>query len=286
MRARKLYSSNVLDPATGVNFAEHTVFSASTQLHSHDFMELFIITGGKTGHLLNGKKQFPGKNTLVFIRPDDAHCYFDASEDCRLVNLAFHTRLFDKMTVFSGMEKAFGKLLEGETPQMELTDLQTELAARRMSEANGCAKKKPEIARAKFRALLLDIFISMAEMNKPGKHEDAIPEWLNSLCGEMNKQENVIRGLPALKKKANCSYEHLCRVFKKYLNKTPTEFINMNRLDSAAAMLSGTDEKINTVALDCGFENLSHFYHLFKEKFGTSPARYRRETRKSAIPMT
>jgi AraC-like DNA-binding protein len=33
---------------------------------------------------------------------------------------------------------------------------------------------------------------------------------------------------------------------------------------------------VSQVALDCGFEDLSHFSRAFKEKFGTSPANYRK----------
>lgn len=286
MSVIKLNSQNVLNPVTGLNYADHTVFSASTQLHCHDFMELFIIVKGKTGHLLNGKKHFLEKNTLAFIRPDDEHCYFDSSKDCRLINLAFSIRFFNGMALFLGIEDFFESLLEEEAPHMELTELQTRLAARRMFEANACIGKDPELSKAKFRSLLLDIFADIAETKRLNRRENTIPEWLNQLCAEMKKDKNMINGLPVLKKKANCSYEHLCRAFKKYLNQTPTEFINANRLDSAAAMLSGTDEKINTVALECGFENLSHFYHLFRKKYGMSPAKYRKETKKSAIPMT
>jgi AraC family cel operon transcriptional repressor len=286
MLIRRLESKNILNPVTGLSYAEHTVFSASTELHCHDFMELFIITGGRTGHLLNGQKRFLEKNSLVFVRPDDEHCYFDSSKDCKLVNLAFSVRFYNGMALFLGLEDFFEKLLDTDAPNMELTGLQTELLAQRMFDANVCVGKDPELSKAKFRSLLLDIFADLAESKRLNKREDTIPEWLNLLCSEMKKDKNMIRGLPVLKKKANCSYEHLCRAFKKHLNQTPTEFINANRLDSAAAMLSGTDEKINSVALDCGFENLSHFYHLFRKKYGMSPAKYRNETRKSAIPMS
>jgi AraC-like DNA-binding protein len=34
---------------------------------------------------------------------------------------------------------------------------------------------------------------------------------------------------------------------------------------------------VSEVALDCGFEDLSHFSRAFKEKFGVSPANYRKD---------
>jgi AraC-like DNA-binding protein len=35
--------------------------------------------------------------------------------------------------------------------------------------------------------------------------------------------------------------------------------------------------------LDCGFEDLSHFSRAFKEKFGTSPANYRKGVSSSEL---
>jgi AraC-like DNA-binding protein len=35
---------------------------------------------------------------------------------------------------------------------------------------------------------------------------------------------------------------------------------------------------VSQVALDCSFEDLSHFSRAFKDKFGISPANYRKET--------
>jgi AraC family transcriptional regulator, dual regulator of chb operon len=37
--------------------------------------------------------------------------------------------------------------------------------------------------------------------------------------------------------------------------------------------------------LDSGFDNLSHFYHLFKRKFNASPKEFREKHQKSIIPI-
>ena len=78
--------------------------------------------------------------------------------------------------------------------------------------------------------------------------------------------------------------EHLSRVFRKYLNETPTDYINELRLNYAANLLSNSDENIPFISMEAGFENLSHFYHLFKKKFNTSPAEFRKKTQKITIP--
>jgi transcriptional regulator GlxA family with amidase domain len=35
-------------------------------------------------------------------------------------------------------------------------------------------------------------------------------------------------------------------------------------------------KKINDITLDCGFENATHFSHVFKEKYGMPPLHYRK----------
>ena len=41
-------------------------------------------------------------------------------------------------------------------------------------------------------------------------------------------------------------------------------------------MLIGTDRPIIEIALDCGFNNVTYFYRLFKRKYDLSPAFYRK----------
>jgi AraC-like DNA-binding protein len=65
-------------------------------------------------------------------------------------------------------------------------------------------------------------------------------------------------------------------LFKAETGKTFTEYLADIRCDKAAELLVGSDRTILDIAMSCGFGNLSHFYHVFKRKKGTSPGRYRR----------
>ena len=60
------------------------------------------------------------------------------------------------------------------------------------------------------------------------------------------------------------------------LYKTPTQYINQERLKYAVYLLAQTDREILDICECCGFSNVSHFYHLFREQFGVSPAKFRK----------
>ncbi|WP_414705244.1 helix-turn-helix domain-containing protein [Pseudobacteroides sp.] len=65
------------------------------------------------------------------------------------------------------------------------------------------------------------------------------------------------------------------RVFKQFLNMTPTEYINNLRLKYAKHLLLTTKISVIDISLEAGFDNLSHFYHLFKEQMKTPPTQLR-----------
>jgi AraC family cel operon transcriptional repressor len=75
---------------------------------------------------------------------------------------------------------------------------------------------------------------------------------------------------------ANRSKEHVARELKRCLGITPTEIVNQARMCYATEKLRSTDLPILDIALDCGFESLSHFYKIFRTVHGVTPRQYRR----------
>ncbi len=68
------------------------------------------------------------------------------------------------------------------------------------------------------------------------------------------------------------------RDFRRYYNQSPGKWLLQKRLAYSAVLLKNPALNVSQVALDCGFEDLSHFSRAFKEKFGMSPVNYRKET--------
>lgn len=73
------------------------------------------------------------------------------------------------------------------------------------------------------------------------------------------------------------------RDFRKHYCQPPGKWLLQKRLEYAAVLLKNPALNVSQIGLDCGFEDLSHFSRAFKEKFGTSPAHFRKESRDAAI---
>ncbi|NMA24408.1 MAG: helix-turn-helix transcriptional regulator [Clostridiales bacterium] len=69
---------------------------------------------------------------------------------------------------------------------------------------------------------------------------------------------------------------HFLRLFKRHTGKTPFGFLLDLKIERAKDMLKKTDCTISQISDLCGFNSLSHFSHVFKEKTGLSPSRYKK----------
>ncbi|MBR2372872.1 MAG: helix-turn-helix transcriptional regulator [Lentisphaeria bacterium] len=71
------------------------------------------------------------------------------------------------------------------------------------------------------------------------------------------------------------SYEHFRRLFRMEHHSTPLEFLRVQRILAAAAMLKDTNLRIKEIADNCQYSSLVEFSRSFKRYFGISPQEYR-----------
>jgi AraC-like DNA-binding protein len=75
----------------------------------------------------------------------------------------------------------------------------------------------------------------------------------------------------------NLTKESFCRFFKKITRKTYFQFLIEFRIGQACSMLVENNLTIKEIGYDCGYENLSNFYHQFKKVMGKSPMQYQKD---------
>ena len=68
-----------------------------------------------------------------------------------------------------------------------------------------------------------------------------------------------------------------CQLFKKYVNRTPMDFLNTYRLEMSLRLLKETERPISDVSLSCGFTSQSYFTKLFTERYHMTPSGCRKK---------
>ncbi|MEO5597609.1 MAG: AraC family transcriptional regulator [Novosphingobium sp.] len=92
------------------------------------------------------------------------------------------------------------------------------------------------------------------------------------LCEDIN--------LPALAAAAGCNVERLKHSFKDHVGEPPYRYLLRMRIEKARSLLSTSVHDISKVAFMCGFNDQAHFTTAFARIVGTTPAKWRNETKK------
>ncbi len=125
------------------------------------------------------------------------------------------------------------------------------------------------------RAILADIFVCFFfKLAEPA--DDKMPLWLADLITKMETPENFIAGSERMIELSGKSREHLARCVKSYCGVTLSEFINQLRLNYISNLLIHTNINIIDMCYECGFQSMSNFYKIFKDKYGVSPMVFRK----------
>ena len=126
----------------------------------------------------------------------------------------------------------------------------------------------------KFKELLFNIFLDPANAAVLAyanglMHIEKTPLWE---IMEANYMFNLT--IAQFARMADRSVSSFKKEFTEYYGTSPGKWLTQKRLEYARTMLESTGKNVTEVAFNSGFENLSHFSRVFKQKYGKSPLQY------------
>lgn len=272
---KKLDERYHVDADTGFRLRYVKSETENFKPHSHNYYEIFLTLTDNITHFVNGTNQILSRGNLLFIRDFDEHEYSSADGGrFEFLNLAISKKTMLELFEYLGDEQTEKKLITSPLPpNAVLTSRDTEKLFYDLFLIGD--SKTPSEFKARMRALLSSIFIKYFYLTN---HESSdIPLWLEMACEKMKNPKNFIQGTSRLFELAGKSREHTSREIKRCYGATVTDFVNELRLNYAANLIKQSNLTMTDICYESGFLNLSWFYKLFKNKYGKSPADYRKE---------
>jgi AraC-like DNA-binding protein len=138
-------------------------------------------------------------------------------------------------------------------------------------------KPSEELLELKFRELLLNILSNPENLDLGiyfhhllAPRYDPFQQTMEANCLYNLSLQDYARML-------NLSLSTFKRQFVSVYKISPGQWLQDQKLNHAHKLLISTDKPIADISFESGFENSTHFSHLFKKRFGSSPLSYRKK---------
>jgi|GEM_PF-129986 len=273
-KAKQLKLADFLLQDEVFHIARITHETSNSLVHTHDFYELFWIEAGHGFHHINSEKVALKSGDLVMIRPTDVHKF-----SCRLknplvmVNVAFSkkTVAFIRRRYFSD-SKLFFWCSEKLPYQVSLSSLKRVW----LKDAVETVIQSPKV-QLTLEGFLLQLFGQV--LQSQDVETPACPDWLAYAASQYNQPKYFAMGVEGFVELAGRCSEHVNRQVRLHFDMTTSQMVNRARMAYAQKQLAMSNQTIMDISLDCGIENLGHFYKLFKRHFAMTPKAYRQNMR-------
>lgn len=244
------------------------------ECHDHDFYEFMLILNGNSMHCVNDGVQILKAGDLVCIRPDDAHFispYGNSSEKYEFFNIHISRKHME--TQFSYSDELRTVINDSKLPPVvNLPTNDLTYISKKLKQMNSMLFG--DTRTFLYYSILKDMLWHMLAVGVPGAAKQ-MPEWFEDYLMKISKSDVFILDYKEIAAMANVSESYLWKLFKKYINMTPTEYINSLRLEYAYECIISGKYALGDVATRVGFNSYSYFYRKFMDKYGISPKKLR-----------
>ncbi|MEP6583849.1 MAG: AraC family transcriptional regulator [Ginsengibacter sp.] len=133
----------------------------------------------------------------------------------------------------------------------------------------------------KFKELLFNIFSDPANVNLIAYINSIDDQLKTPLWQIMEANYTFNLSIDEFARIARRSVGAFKREFYEYYHTTPGKWLTNKRLEYAKSLLDTSKKNVSEITYVSGFENLTHFSRIFKEKYSLSPLQYRKKSNDS-----
>ncbi|GAA4421505.1 hypothetical protein GCM10023187_57420 [Nibrella viscosa] len=249
------------------------------EVFSHYGYITFVVRGERRVHR-SGKSWLLQPNSCLFFKKGALLQDIYRSDNFRSFNLYLPDSYLQQL--IKEYRKFYNGRLVGNQPGEQVIELAVnETTHSFIQTILGYFEQQPAPTEAELeqraRELLFSLLINKANQVLAAYLNSLVDRRQTSLYEVMEANYMFNLSLEQYARIANRSLATFKREFTRVFQTTPAKWLMQKRLTYAQTLLQTTSMLVNDVAFESGFENNSHFSRVFKEKFGTSPANYRKQ---------
>lgn len=278
-------SKKILADGQLINIRKHTRF-IEFPAHKHNYIEFNYVYKGKLTEVIHNKKIELQEGEIIFLNKDITHEIEKSSEDDIIINFIIRPEFFDFILnlsesdniIFNFLLKSLylNKNSKGEYLYFKVSN---ENNIQEILEKIIIEIYEPTMMSSTTIKLLVGLLI--VELIKKPNNIEVYSEdnYDNLIIIEVLKyidNNYSTATLFEISEIVNQRHYKISKLVKKHTNMTFKELLQEKRLNKAKQLLNETDISIVEIISLVGYENLTYFYKIFKEKYGYTPKDFRK----------
>lgn len=247
--------------------------------HWHQSLELIYCTKGSITCFINADRYDVAAEELLLINPNEIHSLYSTAQDQGII-LQLPLEYF--LSYYQEHRNLYFKLNEDENHRTALLEIKAS-----MMEMMRLKKERRVGYDLRIHSLLYEMeYILITHFASQKERSDTViktQKYLNRLTEITtylieHYQEDV--RLEDVADHFSLAPQYLSRFFKKYASISFSDYLSSIRLDHAYRDLMNTDNSILKIAMDNGFANPRSFSDTFRNVYGETPSKFKKNMQK------
>jgi len=233
--------------------------AADLPLHAHPSWTLTLLLAGGFEEQYSGRRttQLCGNFAVLLRKPGEMHADRFAADGAHILVLEFHDTFIKRTAPLAIGQDA----LAGVTLEVMSRSIHRELQHKDSGQVLA------------LEGLALQLLATLVR-SAPVRGEDDLIARARSILTERFRESELRIG--ELASQLDIHPVALARAFRARVGTSPSDYVRHLRLEWARGELAASPRPLSTIALDAGFADQSHFTRAFRQRFGVTPARFRR----------
>ena len=248
-----------------------------TRYHTHDFLELSIVTSGHIPYHIEGTVYLIEEGDVLIFNPNIHHPSFPT---LTTYSTSLHIGISD-LHIDCSQKKNFIQHKDI-SPILSMNKYKDELLS--------CCKeieKEQRLRQLGHNFLLKSLVMKLIILLYREMDQDSIPLELNSISFESRDKQSIVQviidymntyymediSLDHISKNMFLSSVYISKIFKEETGTSPINYLIQIRLNKAKELLQSQSIPINLVAKSVGYSDAYYFSKLFKKYFGIAPSK-------------
>ena len=252
--------------------------------HWHEDFEFIRIYDGEMDYFIGGNIIHMKAGDCLFINSRQMHYGFSLKKkECHFLCVLFSpTILTGSKTLF---EENISPLMKNNgVPFLHISqaDAETDIFQRLLDKIY-YLKENSNNYEIHVLSVLMELTLEIIGLDSVVSTNEAEPIALEThrrMVAFISSHFNEDISLNDIAESASVSRATCCRIFKKFDQLSPIEFLTIYRLNVSADLLTRTHDSISMISGKCGFNSVSYYSKLFLTHYGCQPHIYRNDSSK------